>query len=349
MAVPTWVQKHQVVAAREGHKRVPVRFYPSGDAYILPIAKFTVYEVHSDSILVTLGGLHGIFQISERDLEGGWEVVESGGGAVTVEEWVKPGARLRDRTGNIFMVSAVMGTEVVLRGLEGAENQYLAPTVTRMSVSQVIASMTPTIANVPTWACVGARIRERARAEKTEYIIRSINAVTSSILLEDCTTSKVSTVPIRDFECTWTPAVTTKTKSQKAEPVPKWLREAVFIRGKNTQKSYWVTDVVRDENMCRVQNVEWINYSPGQSRTPTIATTWDTISFNELDDYEVLDEHGYPEEHRVCSRCDMRGELSNVVSPDRSYRCSNGHSWTYTCDDKGNMRPIRNRFDLIDA
>lgn len=341
MPLPDWIQKHQTVVLGDRRwQTTPIQ--GSSSRFVLPICRFTVLEVFEDVVLVEIPGLLSQYQIDGRDLMTGWQPLPLDGIQIHM---LTVGAKLQDKEGRKYILSALMGTEVVLRPKTPGSDQYLEPRVKRMSVEEALKTLTVEGVLLPNWLVVGAKVKRRNNSKV--YVVRSISTTEKKMVVSPVDKPDQTSEYLFGGEEQFPPWSQHKDPEVQI-PGPDWLKGQIYIRSRDTEHSFWVRDVNHQKGNARVQPVMWTHETIGESRTPTIADTWDTKLFADLSGFEVIDEHGFRDADRVCNQCSSRGKFIKTEDKVRTYRCENGHAWALIYDAEGNGRPVSSRFDLVD-
>jgi len=173
MSVPSWVSVGQVLVAINGHKDVPV---DGPVQVVLPVSKFEVLDITIHLAIVSIPGLKGHFYIEGVDLEEGWNVV-SQDSLIDIKTLV-PGAKLIDSSGKLYLVSALVGEQVVMRPATPTHGTLYLEGPVRRPLSEVLETMRPEsaakvrtprsefgVVKPPQWARSRVDIQKRSSGE----------------------------------------------------------------------------------------------------------------------------------------------------------------------------------------
>lgn len=169
----------QILTPIDGKKDTPVN---GPLQFILPLARVEVINIRGTFVTVSIPGLAGEYYLEASDLAG-WKTVSSNAAANI--DWLAPGAKLVDPQGQRYLLSAVMGTEIVLRKTSVDRGTTHLEGLVRMPISTALETLTPEKDYVPTsiraegakisysgWVRGGVLVRDRDTGE--DYIIRDI-------------------------------------------------------------------------------------------------------------------------------------------------------------------------------
>jgi hypothetical protein len=170
----------QILTPIDGKKDTPVN---GPLQFILPLARVEVVNIRGTFVTVTIPGLAGEFYLEAMDLAG-WKTVSSNAAANI--DWLVTGAKLVDLKGQRYLVSAVMGTEVVLRKTSVDRGTTHLEGLVRMPIDVALETLSPEKnsssttsireegANVSYSGLVRGGVLVRDRDTGEDYIIRDI-------------------------------------------------------------------------------------------------------------------------------------------------------------------------------